>query len=212
MSLYSTIGIHKQKPHRASIFAPIIVTNSSNGQVYHAISIEVPYRSHAPTEPITITQCPGKAPFHTRDLLMRLHSTIGIHKQKPHRASIFTLIVVTNSSNCEVYHAISIEVPYRSHAITELITTIEHYGKASFRTRDLLMRLHSTIGIHKQKPHRASIGAPIIVIKTGSNGQVYHAISIEVPYRSHAITELIFIRQNPGKASFHIGNLLKRLD
>jgi hypothetical protein len=108
-------------------------------------------------------------------------------------------------------YTVSIEVAHGSHAPTETIPAMQLPSKASFKIRDLLTGLYRAIDIQEQNPHRACPGASIGVI-SNSNGQVHHAVSIEVPNRSYAMTELIIIIQRPGKVSFRIRDLLVTLD
>ena len=111
---------------------------------------------------------------------MRLDRAVGVKKQHPHRASARAPVVIEHCPNCEIAHAVAVQITQRGRRLAEQIAIIQDAGEAAFGVADLLMRLDRAVHVEKQHPQHTAVEAAV-VSQGCPHGQVAHTVAVQVP-------------------------------
>ena len=95
----------------------------------------------------------------------------------------------------QIGHAVAVQIAQRRHRTAELVVVRER-GSAVGAAGDLHAALHRAVGVQELHIDRSAIRVRAArVIKSGPDGQIGHAISVQVPQRRDGIAEAVIVRE-----------------
>ncbi len=131
MRLDRAVGVQKQDPHRACVAPSIVVEGSADGQIDHAVAVEIAECGHRSAEVIVVIERAGESALGGAELLMRLDRAVGVQKQHPQGPPVETSIVVIWSADGEIVHTVVVEIAQTRHRGAKGVEIIECAGEAA---------------------------------------------------------------------------------
>jgi hypothetical protein len=110
---------------------------------------------------------------------MRLDSASGCKEKDVHSSLILGIAPCAHS---KLGHAVAIQVVQTGDASAEPVRVAQRIPKKNSGAgcvRDLLVGLHTAVGLEEKYPHSASVAAPIVVV-VRAHSNVRNAVGIEV--------------------------------
>ena len=185
---------------------------STDGQVDHAIAVEIAQVRYRTTEFVKIRLSKSIIPFTFRvaDLLVSLDRAVRVQKQDPNRTQRATLKIVegiretkaSGSADGQVGRAVAVEVTQVRYGTAEEVTIIECTFKVACDGADFFIAPDRAVRVQEKNPHCAPItvritkGAPIVV-RRHADGQISHPIAVEIAQARCRTAEEVFIVETP---------------
>ncbi len=132
--------VEQENPHRAPVGPPVVIAGCPDGQVAHAVAVEIAQRGHRGAELIVIIEHAAEAALGVADLLVGLDRAVRVEKQQPNRATAISPVVIAPCSHGQVAYAVAVEVTQRGHRVAEEVSVVQVTGEATCGVADLLVR------------------------------------------------------------------------
>ena len=107
--------------HRTTTIAPGIIAVCTDGQIGHAVTVQVTQRRHRTAEPVIVAQRRAAADV-TGDFGAALGRAIGVHQQHMHRTTIIAPGIIAAGTDSQIDHPVTVEVTQRRHRNSEIVT------------------------------------------------------------------------------------------
>jgi hypothetical protein len=150
--------------------------------------IEISDVSHRPAELATILNVSIKTTLQRADLGMVFDRSVTIQEQDPDGAPIRSPIIVASCPNCDIRHAVTVEIAQGGNTRSKAIEIIEVSLEITLSGADFLLGLDCAIRFEKENPdssHTCGLSSPWIASSIGisesSDYDVRYAIPIKIP-------------------------------
>ena len=207
-ALHRTVRVQQQNMHGPASRASRVIAIGTDRQIGHTVAVQVPQRRHGKAESVIVRER-GSTVRSTGNLQGALHGPICVQQQHIHGSSICSAVAIAVSSDGQINHAVAIQVADRCHLIAEGGGVGER--RATVRAAgDLHAAFHGAVRVQQQHIHPATTTAAG-VIAFGCDGQIVHAVAIQVTQCRHRTAEEVEVRQHRPTINA-AGNLHAALD
>ena len=192
------------------IDAAVVVAVGTDGEAPGPVAVGVAEPGQRRGELVLPVDRAREAPRGVADLGVRLHGAVGVHEQHPHGAVVGPAVVVAAGAGREVRDRVTVEVVEGGDGAAEEVGVVQRPGEPAGGVADPGVRLHGAVGVEKEHPHRAAIGATV-VHPARAHREVGDAVAVEVPEPAHRGPEEVRVRERVGQTPFGRADLAVRL-
>ncbi len=190
------ISVDEQDRRSSGIDLAVVIERAADQQVREAIAVDVARRCHHGTPSVTVVDSRGEATLDRRDALFVADRAIGIEKQDVDGAPVAAATRSLPAADCDFAATVTIEIPHRCDAVTEVVARLNGVRQTSRRCRDLLLVADRTVCVQERDVDGTGVGASVIVA-AGTDDQIVRAITVEVTDSGNALADLVTIGKRP---------------
>ncbi|MDB4409218.1 hypothetical protein N9235_00170 [Gammaproteobacteria bacterium] len=115
-----TVGLQKQDPEGAAIFAAVIIKRRANGDVIYAVAVKVANAGNGTTEGVITIKIAIEIAGLVRNFLVHINAAVLVHEQDPDG----TAVVLKGRAHYEVADAISLQITDHRDGAAELTVNV----------------------------------------------------------------------------------------
>ena len=161
--LYRAVGVHQHDVHGAPVGAARVVPVGARRQVRHAVAVQVAEGRDGSPKAVAIFQVGAVlggavdlhgAVYQAADVYraVEVYCPVDVQQHYMHGARVVaSRAVVSDGPDCQVAHAVAVQVAEGRHGSPEVVTVFQVWGSAV----DLRGVLYRAVGVHQHDVHGA---------------------------------------------------------
>ena len=124
------------------------------------------------------------------DFLEALDGPVLAQEQNVNGTGVGAAVVVERRADGQIRNAVAVEITQSANRITEQITRSDIAAEVARKPADLLLVFDGAVLSHEENPNRARVCKRIVGIGC-ADGEIGHAVFVEVTYDGHRRAELV---------------------